>query len=109
MDGITQTTLNNHKTIKFKRSNFMKFIVYCCFVFSLPAIAQQVPNEITDKSKIVKLLPKPPAPPTPVGSGYQYHQLRDMVQIQAKEIKVLSSKIDSLEQRMGRIERRRRY
>ena len=87
----------------------MKLVVFCCFIVSLPAIAQQVPNEITDKSKIVKVLPKPPAPSTAIGTVYQYTQLRDIVQIQANEIKALSSKIDSLEQRMGRMEGRRRY
>ena len=76
-------------------------------VASANAIAQQVPKEVTDKSTSVKKLPMPP-PPQVSGAGQQYNNLRDTLQIQANEIKALSSKIDSLEQRMGRMEGRRR-
>ncbi len=88
----------------------MKLVLFLvCIMASANAIAQQVPRETSDKPTPVKVLPKPSAPPKVLGSVYQYNQLRDMVQIQANEIKALSSKIDSLEQRMGRMEGRRRY
>ncbi|CAG9932415.1 hypothetical protein [Candidatus Nitrotoga arctica] len=88
----------------------MKIYIFLVFiVVSANAIAQQVPREITDKPTPVKILPKPSPPPQILGSAHQYNQLRDMVQTQANEIKVLSSKIDSLEKQMSRMEGRRRY
>lgn len=87
----------------------MKLVLFLVFVVvSINASAQQVPREITDKSASAKVLAKPPAPPKALGSGHHYNQLRDMIQIQANEIKALSNKIDSLEERMGRMEGRRR-
>jgi hypothetical protein len=86
----------------------MKLVLFLVFIVaSANAIAQQVPREISDKPTPVKVLPKPSTPPKVLGSVYQYNQLRDMVQIQANEIKALSRKIDSLETRMGRMEGRR--
>ena len=88
----------------------MKLALFLAFIVAYAnAIAQPVPIEITDKPTPVKVLPKPSASSPVLGSAHQYNQLRDMVQIQANEIKVLLKKIDSLEERMDRMEGRRQY
>jgi hypothetical protein len=92
--------------LNLKGDNFMKLALFFAFIIaSANAFAQQAPHAI----EIPR--PAPPAAPPmapPRAPQFSNAELTELLRAQTTAIKSLSSKLDSLEERIGKIEKGQR-
>jgi 3-oxoacyl-ACP reductase-like protein len=85
-----------------KPALFFVFIIAC-----VNAVAQQPPGEAT-RQPAQAPRPSPPMAPAPAAAQLNNEELTALLRAQTAAIKSLRSKLDSLEQRVEKIERVRR-